>query len=253
MTYDSEKEIWFQSNQFIMLFELKVRRNIVGILFIRKCVFLIENFLYCYRLTYEIMFAIVNLEGVDIMSREEAFKILNKYVKTEFYIKHSLAVEAIMRELAQRLDKDNVELWGIAGLLHDLDEESCPWKEDMKTHGPKSKEILIEEGFGNEVLYNAIMAHNPICGYKAKTNLEYALLAADPMSGFIAAIAKGYPDKKVKSVKVSSVLKRFKEARYARGANRSYMMAIEKTGISLEEFAELSLQAMCKIDKEIDL
>lgn len=187
------------------------------------------------------------------MNRERAFEILNKHVKGEFYIKHSLAVEAIMRELANRLDPDNIELWGIAGLLHDLDEESCPWQEDMSTHGPKSKEILINEKFGDDTLYNAIMAHNPVCGYEAKSNIEYALLAADPMSGFIAAIAKGYPDNKVASVKVSSVLKRFKEKRYARGANRDYMKAIENTGISLEEFAALALDAMAKIADEIDL
>lgn len=187
------------------------------------------------------------------MNREQAFTILNKYVKEEFYIKHSLAVEAIMKELAEKLDPQNIELWGIAGLLHDLDEESCPWQEDMATHGPKSKEILISEGFDNEVLYNAIMAHNPLCGYTAKTNIEYALLAADPMSGFIAAIAKGYPDHKVASVKISSILKRFKEKRYARGANRDYMLAIENTGISLEEFSTLALEAMVKIADQIDL
>ncbi len=185
--------------------------------------------------------------------REEAFTILKKYVKGDFYIKHSLAVEAIMRSLAEKLDPEHIEDWGIAGLLHDLDEESCPWQEDMKVHGPTSKEILIKENFGDDTLYNAIMAHNPKCGYRAKTNMEYALLASDPMSGFIAAIAKGYSDKKVKSVKVSSILKRFKETRYARGANRSYMLAIEKCGIELEEFATIALEAMCKIDTEIDL
>lgn len=185
--------------------------------------------------------------------REQAFEILNKYVKEDFYIKHSLAVEAIMRALAEKLDPTHIEEWGIAGLLHDLDEETCPWQEDMKVHGPKSKEILIEEGFGDDTLYNAIMAHNPKCGYHAKTKMENALLAADPMSGFISAIARGYPDKKVKSVKTSSILKRFKEARFARGANRSYMLAIEKCGIDLEEFAVIALDAMCKIDKQIDL
>lgn len=187
------------------------------------------------------------------MNRDRAFEILNKYVKEDFYIKHSLAVEAIMRNLALKLEPDNVELWGIAGLLHDLDEESCDWKEDMSVHGPKSKEILISENFGNDTLYNAIMAHNPINGYRAKSKIEIALLAADPMAGFINAIARGYPDGKVKSVKVSSILKRFKETRYARGANRTYMLKIEKLGIDLEEFAEIALKAMCDIDEEIGL
>ena len=79
------------------------------------------------------------------------------------------------------------------------------------------------------------------------------MLASDPMAGFINAIARGYPDGKVKSVKVSSIMKRFKETRYAKGANRTYMLKIEKLGIDLQEFAELALEAMCEIADEIDL
>lgn len=189
----------------------------------------------------------------DVMNREKAMEILTKNIEDEFYIKHSLAVEAIMRKLASRLEPENIELWGIAGLLHDLDEEKVDWKSDMSVHGPESIEILKRENFGNEVLYNAILAHNPTNGYKAKTNIEYSILTSDPMSGFIMAIARGYPDQKLKSVKVSSILKRFKEARYARGASRPYMMAIERTGIELEEFAELALEALCEIDEKLGL
>lgn len=187
------------------------------------------------------------------MNRDKALEILNKYIQDDFYIRHAKAVEAIMGKLAEKLDKENIELWKIAGLLHDLDEESCDWKNDMSVHGPASVDILKKENFGNQTLYNAILAHNPKNGYKAKTNIEYALLAADPMSGFIAAIAKGYPDQKVKSVKVSSILKRFKETRYAKGASRPYMMQIEKTGIELDIFAQLALEAMCEIDEELGL
>lgn len=187
------------------------------------------------------------------MKREKALEILKKYVKNDFYITHSLAVEAIMRKLALKLAPNDIELWGIAGLLHDLDEECSNWQEDMSKHGPKSVEILKEEEFGNDIIYNAILAHNPLNGKRAKTNIEYALLAADPMSGFIVAIAKGYPDKRIKSVKVSSILKRFKETRYAKGANRDYMASIENTGITLEEFANLSLEALSEIDNILGL
>ena len=187
------------------------------------------------------------------MDRQKALEILNKYVKNDFYIKHSKAVEAIMGKLAEKLDKENIELWKIAGLLHDLDEETADWQNDMSIHGPVSIDILKKEIFGNQTLYNAILAHNPKNGYKAKTKIEYALLAADPMSGFITAIAKGYPDHKVKSVKVSSILKRFKETRYAKGASRPYMMQIIKTGIELEDFAQIALEALCEIDEELGL
>ena len=80
------------------------------------------------------------------MDREQAHAILMKYMEGENYITHSYAVEAIMRGLAKRLAPDEVEYWGIVGLLHDLDEEQCDWRNDMSVHGPTSVEILKKEG-----------------------------------------------------------------------------------------------------------
>ena len=123
----------------------------------------------------------------DRITRDQAWEILNKHVKGENYITHSMAVEAIMKGLAKRLAPDDVEYWGICGLLHDLDEETCPWREDLSTHGPTSVKILKDEGIEDEVLGNAIMSHNPTCGKNPETTLEYAIIAADPMSGFVKA------------------------------------------------------------------
>ena len=81
------------------------------------------------------------------MNREQAHDILMKYMKGENYITHSYAVEAIMKGLAKRLAPDEVEYWGIVGLLHDLDEEQCDWQHDLSVHGPTSVEILKKEGF----------------------------------------------------------------------------------------------------------
>lgn len=187
------------------------------------------------------------------ITREQAWKLLNDNVKGENYITHSMAVEAIMRGLAKRLAPDDVEYWGICGLLHDLDEETCPWREDLSTHGPKSARMLKDAGFDDEVMANAIMAHNPVCGKNPETTLEYAMIAADPMSGFIKAVAQIYPDKKLASVKKKSVTKRFKESRFAAGANRQYMMEIEKTGISFDEFVDISLAEMLEIADQIGL
>ena len=167
------------------------------------------------------------------MNREQAYEILHKYMKGERYLQHSYAVEAIMRGLAKKLAPDDVEYWGIAGLLHDLDEEQCDWQNDLSVHGPTSVEILKKEGVEDQVLFDAICAHNPKSGVKAKTNIQYALLAADPMSGFVKAVAQIYPDKKVASVKHKSVMKRFNELRFAAGANRDYMEAIETWSIHL--------------------
>lgn len=189
----------------------------------------------------------------DRITREEAWKLLNDNVKGENYITHSLAVEAIMKGLAKRLAPDDVEYWGICGLLHDLDEETCPWREDLATHGPTSAKMLKEAGYDDPVLANAIMAHNPICGKNPETTLEYAIIAADPMSGFVKAVAQIYPDKKLASVKHKSVAKRFNETRFAAGANRQYMMEIEKTGITWDEFIDIAMESMLEIADELGL
>lgn len=178
------------------------------------------------------------------MTREQAHDILKKYMVGENYIQHSYAVEAIMRGLAKRLAPDDVELWGNIGLLHDLDEEQCDWQNDMSVHGPTSVEILKKEGVEDQVMFDAICAHNPKSGMKAKTTVQYAILAADPMSGFVKAVAQIYPDKKVASVKHKSVMKRFNESRFAAGANRDYMEMIEFTGLSLDDLIDVALEEM---------
>lgn len=187
------------------------------------------------------------------MTREMAYEILNKYMAGEAYLQHSAAVEAIMRGLAKRLAPDEVEYWGCIGLLHDLDEEQCDWKNHPEVHGPTSVELLKKEGIGDSVMFEAICAHNPESGVKAKTTLQYAILAADPMSGFVKAVAQIYPDKKLSSVKKKSVLKRFNELRFAAGANRDYMEAIEFTGLELEDLVDVALEEMLPIAEQLGL
>jgi predicted hydrolase (HD superfamily) len=187
------------------------------------------------------------------MNREQAHEILLKYMKGENYIAHSLAVEAIMRGIAKRLAPDEVDYWGIVGLLHDLDEEHCDWKNDPAVHGPTSVEILKKEGIDDQVLFDGICSHNPKCGVKAKTPLQYSVLAADPMSGFVKAVAQIYPDKKIASVKHKSVRKRFAEERFAKGANREYMSAIERTGLTLDDLIDIALEEMGAIADQIGL
>ncbi|MDD3140510.1 MAG: HD domain-containing protein [Lachnospiraceae bacterium] len=187
------------------------------------------------------------------MNREEAHDILLKYMKGEAYIQHSYAVEAIMKGLAKELAPGEEEYWGIVGLLHDLDEEHCDWKNNPAVHGPTSVEILKNEGIDDKELFDAICAHNPKCGVKAKTTLQYAVLAADPMSGFCKAVAQIYPDKKIASVKEKSVMKRFNELRFAAGANRDYMECIEFTGMRLDKLIQIALVQMREISDQLGL
>lgn len=187
------------------------------------------------------------------MNREQAHEILKKYMKGENYLTHSYAVEAIMKGLAKRLAPGEEEYWGIVGLLHDLDEEQCDWKNDLSVHGPTSVEILKKEGIEDQVLFDAICAHNPKSGMKAKTTIQYAILAADPMSGFVKAVAQIYPDKKLASVKPKSIRKRFHELRFAAGANCDYMEAIEFTGLRLEDLMDIALEEMREISDQLGL
>lgn len=120
-----------------------------------------------------------------------------------------------------------------------------------KTKNDLTESLYIRGSFS--ILFDAICSHNPLSGVAAKSTLEYAVLAADPMSGFLKAIAQIYPDKKIASVKHKSVNKRFKETRFAAGANREYMGMIEKTGITFDEFIDISLAKMTEIAEEIGL
>ena len=123
----------------------------------------------------------------------------------------------------------------------------------MSVHGPTSVEVLKKEGIEDKVLFDAICAHNPKSGVKAKTKLQYAVPAADPMIRFVKAVAQIYLDKKIASVKHKSVMKRFDEMRFAAGANRDYMEAIEFAGLSLDDLIDVALEEMGAIAEVLGL
>ena len=182
------------------------------------------------------------------MDREELFEELKKNVKEENLIKHMLAVEAIMRKLAEHFGED-VEKWGIAGLMHDIDLDKT--RNMPQKHSIIGAEMLEKLGLPEDVVY-AVKVHNPIHNLPRKTLLDKALYAADPMSGLITACAlvKG---KKLANVDAKFVLKRFKEKRFAKGANREQIASCSEMGLPLEEFTDISLNAMKNISKELGL
>lgn len=188
--------------------------------------------------------------------REQAVGLVNKYLQSEHLIKHSYAVEAVMKALGNKLEPEKADEWALAGLLHDLDSDMLDYKnnpEESKLHGLKAIELLQNEDFGNEYIYQAIKAHNEDNGTERVSTIDKAIYAADPITGFITAIALVYPDKKLASVKVKSITKRMKELRFAAGANRDAMRSIEELGIPFAEFAQLSLEAMQEISDELGL
>ncbi len=184
------------------------------------------------------------------MTREEAKKFLEKYIKNKNLIKHSLAVEAVMRELAKYFQEDE-EKWGLTGLLHDIDYEQT--KDKPGEHSLIGAEILSEKGLDKEIV-EAVKSHNEIHGIKPKTRMAKALFCADPLTGLIVAATLVLPSKRLKDLTVRSVLKRFKEPRFAAGANRDIIAQCkELLNLDLEKFIDISLKAMQKISQDLEL
>ena len=184
------------------------------------------------------------------MDRGAALTLLASHVGHDTLMKHCLATEAVMRHLARRLGFDE-DAWGLAGLLHDLDYDAT--KDDMARHGLLTAEILEGMGVGPEII-EAIKAHNAEnLGLSRSAPIDFALTAGETITGLIVAVALVYPDKRLRSVKPSSVIKRMKETHFARTVNRGHIMLCEKLGLSLTEFVHLSLAAMSDIDGELGL
>lgn len=183
------------------------------------------------------------------MQRDRAVALLKEYLKNDNLFKHSLAVEAVMRGLAEYLGED-VEKFGLAGLLHDIDYDSTA--DDLRRHSLVGAQILAENGLPEDVVY-AVKAHNGAHGLERKSALDRALYAADPVSGFITAAALVLPDRKLEGVKLKSLKKRFKEKAFAKGANREQMASCSELGLELDEFLSIALESMKKVAPEIGL
>ncbi|MCF8054455.1 MAG: HD domain-containing protein [Deltaproteobacteria bacterium] len=184
------------------------------------------------------------------ITREAALSLLKDNLNNERMIAHCLASEAVMIALAQRLGEDE-QKWGIAGLLHDIDLDLVGG--DLSQHGWKAREILLANGFDEEIA-DAILMHNEMAaGKERSTVFQHALAAGETITGLILATTMVYPDKKLTSVKPKSVVKRMKEKLFAASVKRENILECEKIGIPLEEFAALAISAMLPISAEMGL
>ena len=184
-----------------------------------------------------------------MISRQEAIELLESHIKAENMRKHCLASEAVLRAVARRLGKNEDE-YGLAGLLHDIDVEIT--NADPKTHGPYAEKIL--KGKVSDEMLDAIVMHNEMATGLPRTNIfQHALAAGETITGLITATALVYPDKKLASVKPKSVTKRMKQKAFAASVKRENILECEEIGIPINEFAELSLNAMRTISDELGL
>jgi putative nucleotidyltransferase with HDIG domain len=187
---------------------------------------------------------------VTMITRDMALDLLREYCSEETLIKHSLATEAVMRALAARMGHDP-ERWGIAGLLHDLDYDET--KDDPCRHTLRTEEILRQRGIEEEII-DAIKAHNAEALHMMREKpIHFAITSAEALTGLIVATTLVYPDKRIASVKPSSIVKRMKEKGFARGVRRDAIKECERLGLSLEEFADLGLRAMREIGDQLGL
>ena len=184
-----------------------------------------------------------------MINRAEAEELLAKYLRDEKLLKHSFAVEAILRATAKKLNNDE-ELWGLTGLLHDLDYEYT--KEDPAKHAKMSAQIL--EGLLPEVGVDAVKAHNYMHTDQIPTTaLDKALIAADAVSGLIIATALVMPSKHLADVRLESLISKFKDTSFAKGCNRKRIELCSDFGLELHEFLSLSLSALQGIASTLGL
>ncbi len=184
-----------------------------------------------------------------MINRTEAMTLLKRYVKTANLLKHSYAVEAILQNLARHLKEDE-EVWGLTGLLHDLDYDQT---KDMPHKHASVTADLLQDLLPEEAVH-AIRAHNyQFTEQIPETIIDKALIAADAVSGLIIATALVMPSKKLSDVSLKTLLNKYKENSFATGCNRKRIELCSDCGIDLEEFLELSLKSLQGISKTLGL
>ena len=184
-------------------------------------------------------------------AREDAYQLMCEWVQSESLRKHMLAVEAALRAYARHFEEDK-ELWGLTGLLHDLDYERCPDMDDHVNGHPRTELRLFREGGYPEPLIHAIEAHATFLGVPCVSRLDKALLACDELTGLILACAYVRPDRDLRQVQLSSVKKKWKDKAFTAAIDRHENMGfIAALGVPFDEHVQHVLTAMQGIAEEL--
>lgn len=184
------------------------------------------------------------------MNRDQALNLVNDWTKNKNLVKHMLAVEAQMRELAKHFKEDE-ERWALAGLIHDADYDQWP-----EEHPHKLLKYLADNQ-EPAWLIDAIRSH--AFGYhgltqEPKTKLEWSLYCCDELSGLIIACALVRPDKKLASVTLESIKKKWPQKAFAAGVDRKQTELCEaKLGIKLDDFIKICLTGVQSIAGDLGL
>jgi len=182
-------------------------------------------------------------------TRAKAWTLLTTYVTSENLQKHALAVEAVMRHFARKFQEDE-EMWGIVGLIHDIDYERFPAE-----HCRRCVSILQEAGFPPEYIH-AVQSHGwGICTEVEPTHrMEKVLFATDELTGLITATALVRPSRNVLDMTAKSVKKKWKEKGFSAGVDRSIIeKGAQMLGMELSELITETILGMRTVAKEIGL
>jgi predicted hydrolase (HD superfamily) len=184
------------------------------------------------------------------ITREQAMALLQKYNKEPFHIQHGLTVEGVMRWYAEKLGYgDEVDFWGLCGLLHDVDFEMYP-----DEHCKKAPELLAEID-ASEDMVHAICSHAyGSCSDVEPVHLmEKVMFAVDELTGLIGAAARMRPSKSVCDMELSSLKKKFKDKKFAAGCSRDVIKdGAERLGWTLDELLEQTILAMRSCEASIN-
>ncbi len=189
-------------------------------------------------------------EVAHFPDREEAWKLLNAYNQTESLLRHALAVEGVMRHFASLRAPDEIDQWGIIGLVHDLDYEKFP-----DSHCVKVREILEEAGWPEDWIH-AVESHGwELCvPVKPESDMEKILYTIDELTGLVAATALLRPSRSVLDLETKSVKKKWKQTSFASGVNRAVVeKGADLLGLPLEEVITETIIGMRKCAVDIGL
>ncbi|MGA6925303.1 MAG: HD domain-containing protein [Desulfosarcina sp.] len=184
-----------------------------------------------------------------IPTREEALALLKTYNHSESLIKHAFAVEGVMRYMARKYGEDEA-VWGVVGLVHDLDYEQFPDQHCRKT------EAILKENNWPADLIRAVISHGwGICtDVKPESTMEKVLFAIDELTGLVATSALVRPTKSVMDMKAKSVKKKWKDKRFAAGVDRSIIQqGAEMLGVELGDLITDTIMGMRDVADEIGL
>jgi predicted hydrolase (HD superfamily) len=185
-------------------------------------------------------------------TRAEALALLNEWNENPSLRKHGLLVEAGVNGYAidDGLDNATVEMWGLAGLLHDLDYERFP---DPATHGAIGADALVELSYPEEVVH-AVRSHNDALGIPRESRLDHLVYACDELAGFLVAVALMRPSRKLEDVEPENVRKRMKDKAFARAVPREMLLAgAEEIGLDFDEHVRRMVGYLSAIAPEVGL